>query len=287
MKPKVNIIGVNSVIGSNLYRHLMPSCMVNGTYFNTKLEPCNLFLDITNRASLMEVLPRFDCSIVILLSAIKDVKKCEENYEFAYRMNTKPVQDIIEIIQEKGLDIRFIYFSSDYVFEGSTGNYRHDSPLNPKTNYGRTKAAAERLLNTSKIDYKIIRTSAIMGPRAPFFSWLVEAIKKGEGIRLFKNVYFTPTPINFLSGVMEKVINDYYTDSLSVPAILHIVGEQRLSRFEFGTAMYDILQGTGRLIPEEKDLSGDIFQHDLSMEQSSYVKKLPNKSLFEYLKLIL
>ncbi|MCL1814837.1 MAG: sugar nucleotide-binding protein [Treponema sp.] len=287
MKPKVNIIGVEGFIGSYLYKDLQASCIINGTYFNHKTETANLYLDITKHDILQDVLSQFDDSIVILLSASKDVKKCEESYEFAYQINTQPVQSIIEIIEKNRLDIKFIFFSSDYVFEGTTGYYSVDSSLNPKTNYGRTKAAAEGLLKSSKIDFRIVRTSAVMGYGSPFFTWLTNAIKEGEDIELFDNVFFTPTPINFLSEIIMNVIADYNDSPLSVPSILHIVGECRLSRFEFAQSIASILQKNGHLLPIEKNLSIDTFQHDLSMEQSIYVKKLQKKCFHEYLELLL
>lgn len=287
MKPKVNIIGVNSVIGSYLYSALQTTCTINGTYFNHKIETGNIYLDITNYENLLDVLSQFDGSIVILLSACKDVKKCEENYDLSYRLNTQPVKDIVEIIEKNRYNIKFIFFSSDYVFEGTTGNYAPESLLNPKTNYGRTKAAAENLLMHSKIDNIIIRTSSVMGPRALFFTWLIKAIKNGEDIELFSNIYFSPTPINFLSEIMIKVINDYYYTPLNVPSIMHIVGERRLSRFELAREIYFILKGNGRLIPVIKDLANDTFQKDLSMKQSEYVKNIQNKIFIEYIKAFL
>jgi dTDP-4-dehydrorhamnose reductase len=286
-KMQAVIVGSNGVIGSYLYRKLTgkyPS--VCGSYCNnppidTGNSGNSIFLDITSRESLEKNFINFDGSVVLFLSALKDVRKCEENYENAYKYNTWPVRQIIDIITIHRLDIKFIYFSSDYVFEGTKGNYSPFDPLCPKTNYGRTKALSEQYLRDSCLNFKIIRTSAVMGRGSPFYTWLLNAIGNEERIEVFNNVYFTPTPINFLYEMVVNVMENYE----NIPdTVLHIVGEQRLSRFEFSKKMNNILNKKARLIPIEKDLSGDTFQHDLSMAQSLYVKNLQDKALFDYLK---
>ncbi|MDR2001927.1 MAG: sugar nucleotide-binding protein [Prevotella sp.] len=283
----INIVGANGVIGSYIYKRLLKAYgSVYGTYCNNlpidiNDSGNNIFLDITNRELLEKVFLSFDGSLVILLSSLKDVKKCEADYENACKINTWPIRQIIDLIKVNKLDIKLVYFSSDYVFEGTKGHYGPFDPLYPKTNYGRTKALAEQYLRESDLDYKIIRTSAVMGPRAPFYTWLLNAINNEDQIELFNNVYFTPTPINFLYDVILNIVGNYEKIS---DTILHIVGEKRLSRFEFAEKINSLFTKKARLIPIEKDLSIDTFQYDLSMIQSLYVKNLQNKTLFEYLK---
>jgi dTDP-4-dehydrorhamnose reductase len=277
---KVNIIGGNSIIGSFLYGQLKKYFIINGTYFNHQSEQCKFYLDITDRNSIEKTLPFFDDSTVIFLSALKNIKACEENYELAYKLNTIPIKYIIEIIQEQKLNIKLLFFSTDYVFEGNTGYYAPHSPINPKTNYGKTKAAAEQLLANSSLEFKIVRTSAVIGLQSPFFLWLKNAIEDEIEISLYNNVYFTPTPINFLSDMIINVIKNYKNVS---DRILHIVGEQRFSRYEFAEKINHLLKGNGKFVSVEKDLSDSTFQYDLSLVQSSCIKDMQKKGVTIYL----
>jgi dTDP-4-dehydrorhamnose reductase len=282
MKPYINIIGVHSAIGSYLYNDFQSRFIVNGSYRNHAQEAKNIYLDITNRALLETVLPQFNHSFVLLLSALKDVKKCEESYDLAYNINTKPIEDIIGIIEKEQLDIKLIYLSSDYVFDGINGNYSPDDLTNPQTNYGRTKLASESLLKKSKINYKIIRTSACLGPRMSFWEWLLDALRDGGRVELFSNVYFTPTPVNFLSDVLKDIIVNF--DNIPDP-VLHAAGPFRFSRFEFAQKIQSLLHTGAMLIPVENKFNDNIFQHDLSLKQSEYIKELANiNSLDEYLR---
>jgi dTDP-4-dehydrorhamnose reductase len=224
---------------------------------------------------------KFDGSTVLFLSSLKDVKKCEENYENAFKINTWSIAQTIDIIKTNKLDIRLIYFSSDYVFEGTKGNYCPLDSLNPKTNYGRTKALAEQHLQDSGLNFKIIRTSAVMGPRAPFYTWLLNAINNEDRIEVFNNVYFTPTPINFLYDMIVEVI-EHYDDV--VDNLLHIVGERRLSRLAFAEIVNTFFVKKAKLIPVEKDLSHDTFQPDLSMLQSNIIKNMQHRAFLDYMR---
>jgi dTDP-4-dehydrorhamnose reductase len=279
MNQLVNIIGANSAIGSYLYNEFKRYFEINGTYHTYRLAPENVYLDITNSSLLESVLLQFNNSTVIILSAVKDIKQCEEDYRYAMRINVQPVQNIIEIVEKKRLKIKLIFFSSDYVFEGTKGNYTVEDKQNPQTNYGRTKAAAERMLMFSNIEYKIIRISAVMGPRTTFFVWLLDVLKKCGMAELYSNIYFTPTPINFLALAVKEII---YNFDFLPDKILHVSGDQRLSRYDFAQKIQRLIHTNAKLIPVEKNI-GDNIQIDLSLVQSEYIRRLNTRSLDDYL----
>lgn len=277
----VNIIGVGGFIGSHLYRYLQPFFRVSGSYFTRRQENHNIFLDITDINSIREVLLKFNHSTIILLSGLKDVAECEENPRRAYQLNTLPVKEITEITEQEGLDIRLLYFSSDYVFDGRGGNYRPDSPLNPWTNYGRSKKEAEISLSQSRLDYKIIRTSSVMGQGSVFLGWLLEQLRREGEIPLFGNVMFTPTPVNFLCEMIAAIIRQYPQIN---ERILHVTGEKKCSRFEFGQQVQALChQSPAMLKSVDKDLSQGTFHADLSMLQSEFVRQNQTRAFHEYL----
>lgn len=281
----INIIGIDGFIGGHLFRHLrsINAFAVNGTYFDRQIDDANLYLDITDKSNLEDILKQFDHCTLILLSASKDVKKCEQDGAFAHRINTQPIKDIIDIITAFNLDIRFIFFSSDYVFDGQKGNYEPTSMLNPRTNYGKTKRDAEVLLSNSSISYKIIRTSAVMGIGSVFFDWLRDALMQNKDLELYTDVYFTPTPINFLCEVMAAVLVSY--DEIH-DMIIHIVGGSRFSRYQLAQLVQSLLpEHHARIVPAEcANNASLLFQRDLSMLQSDCVRKLQTQPFETYLK---
>lgn len=263
MKKKLAIIGASGFIG-----HHMSSFFSSTDSFDL-LTPAADKLDITNKKNWEDFLVNEKPDFLILLAGSKDVKKLEDDLEFAFAINTQPVIDIINIIEQYNLSTNFIFFSSDYVFDGKKGNYKVNDETFPKTNYGQSKLKAEHALLDSKINFKIVRTSAVMGEGGVFYEWLNSALKTKSEINMFANVYFTPTDIGFLNESILKLINNFNTIS---DRIIHIVGSKKLSRYEFAIELQKKINSKTKVIKDIADISHSTFCNDLSMEQSGFIK---------------
>src|SRR3954451_16649818 len=62
---------------------------------------------------------------------------------------------------------RLIHLSSDVVFRGDRGRYREDDAPDPVNEYGRSKAAAERVVRGAHPEALVVRTSLLYGRRDP------------------------------------------------------------------------------------------------------------------------
>lgn len=122
--------------------------------------------DITNedqvRSKLLEAKP----DLIISCAAYNNVDGAEgEGKELAYLLNRDAPRYIAEIAKE--LDVPFVQYSSDYVFDGMNPNgYVESDEPNPISEYAKSKAAGEKALSElhsigSKI--YIIRPSRIFG----------------------------------------------------------------------------------------------------------------------------
>lgn len=65
------------------------------------------------------------------------------------------------------IGIRFIYMSSDYVFDGTEGDYSEDSIPNPVNFYGLTKYAGE-VVTLTRPDTLVVRAPFRYGPPWPY-----------------------------------------------------------------------------------------------------------------------
>lgn len=260
---KIAIIGASGFIGHHMSR-----------FFQKKdefdlLTPDKEILDITNIEDWCSFLINNKPDYMILLAGSKDVKKLEENYDFAYGINTQPVKNIISVIEQNKLSTKLIFFSSDYVFDGKKGDYKVSDETFPKTNYGKSKLEAEQALLNSNIHFKIIRTSAVMGEGGVFYEWLKNTLLTGNEINMFDNVYFTPTPVEFLNESILKIVHNF--DNIS-DKIIHVVGNKKLSRYEFGLELKKELNSKTEIRKDCADISHSTFCNDLSMEQSDFIK---------------
>jgi len=85
-----------------------------------------------------------------------------------------------------GTGARFVYFSTDYVFDGGAGPYTEESPVNPLSAYGRVKYEAEQALAAELGDRVLtLRTSWVFGPERQgknFAYQLVRTLAAGKDL---------------------------------------------------------------------------------------------------------
>tara|TARA_Y100000816_G_scaffold192910_1_gene140718 strand:+ start:2328 stop:3041 length:714 start_codon:yes stop_codon:yes gene_type:complete len=104
--------------------------------------PKKNFFDILNQKNLKKYLKRTKADIVVHLAGLsrpmsiheKDIKKSIE-------LNIIGTANITKVCYE--LDIKLIYFSTNYVYPGTVGNYSEDDNLFPVNNYAWSKLGGE------------------------------------------------------------------------------------------------------------------------------------------------
>lgn len=277
---KVLVVGASSFIGHRLYGHLRddPQLEVVGTYFEHRKDARFLHLDITNPNELERVLAEVRPAAVYWVAGSKNLKKCEEDPEYARRINTDPVTELLRVLTQLALRPHVVFVSTDYVFDGERGRYGETDVPRPKTQYGQSNLLAEQCLQASRFDCSIVRTSAVMGRHGTFFDWLTQAMRQNQSIDLFADVYFSPTPIGRLLECFRRIVVQRRL------GVLHVCGNQRLSRYEFAVALKPMRSGfIARLVPASADASQPLFQRDLSLVPSGVCQPFENLSIFEEL----
>lgn len=285
---KILILGASGFLGRNIYSFLKNGVNLNqsfdirGTYYKNNFYQNFQYLNLYNKEDVRSYLLKYEPDLIIFLAGNKNVKQCEEDFKEAFEVNVVPLLNIIDVLEQNLFNTKILYISSDYVFDGRKGNNKDIDSPNPSTNYGRLKFICENLLSYSRLDYKVIRTAAVMGKGGVFFDWLVNALSNGKEVKLFNNTYFSPTPIQLLNESLLKLI--YCWDEIN-KSIVHIVSENKFSRYEFGLMMADLLNIDRKLIRAERlNFQESIFQADLSLEVSDFFKAKDSKPIQWYLK---
>ena len=265
----VSLIGVSSFVGSRLFTTLKRvlskhgNYYITGTYFSRQPAIADTeHLNLAKPDCLRDYILRHRPAILILVAGSKDVARCESDPDYAYRLNTAPVEILCDCIAQNKLDTRFLYISSDYVFGGAVGGYKAGDPPSPNTNYGRSKASAERRLLCTDVNGIVIRTSAVMAHHGGFLGWLIHSLQNIDMVKLLDNSLFTPTPIELLADCMSHII---FTKMDRNDRIFHACGSIRMSRYEFGVLVSELLTELGmggencklerELLPRSRDLS--------------------------------
>ncbi len=124
-------------------------------------------LDITDLAAVMAATLGFD--VIINAAAYTKVDDAETNEDAAYSINAVGPHNLALAAAAHGT--KLVQISTDYVFDGSaTAPYGEDTPTDPISAYGRTKAAGEAfVLATHPTGSYIVRTAWLYGEHGPNF----------------------------------------------------------------------------------------------------------------------
>lgn len=119
-------------------------------------------MDLMDNTAIRSVIMNLKPEAIIHCAAHTAVDKAEEEVEVCYQINAESVKVIAECAKE--LDIKLIYISTDYVFDGTKeGEYTETDIPNPINVYGASKLKGEQYVQDLLEKYYIVRISWVFG----------------------------------------------------------------------------------------------------------------------------
>jgi len=177
---------------------------------------------------LITVLSEISPHLVVNTAAATNVEYCELHPEIAFEVNVYFAEQLACACNY--LMIPLVHLSSDHLFDGLFPFADEDTAPHPVNVYAQTKADAEnRILNACE-NSLVIRTNFYgWGPRYrhSFTDEIINILQKGHVYAAFSDVYFTPILISDLVSAIQALLD------LGAIGIFHVVGDQRLSKYDF------------------------------------------------------
>ncbi|MBI2664073.1 SDR family oxidoreductase [Candidatus Woesearchaeota archaeon] len=265
------VTGGSGVVGSFLAKHLAADNKVTAAHLTAPAGSNSIQLDLTNHEKTLEAVNKINPDVIVHAAGIKDVKLCEQNPELARQKNVVTTANLAEAASQNNSFL--IYVSSDYVFEGSEGMYREDSPANPWTAYGRTKLQGEQAVKKLCRRYAVCRTSGIYCSHPDnIFTFIYDKLKNNEADSYFTDVYNSATNLSNFADMISRVIELNKTDAY------HLAGSERISRCEFAVKIADTFKRSRALVRPvelgEEKRRQQFRPRDLSLDISRSQKKL-------------
>lgn len=224
--------------------------------------------------------------IVIHTAGLTNVEECEANPELAQLVNVKLSENVANACMK--LDICHVHISTDHLFSGDKKFVTEEEPVSPLNIYAQTKAEAEeRVLNINP-EVLVIRTNFYgWGPsyRQSFSDFIYTGLSKGNSPTLYQDAFYTP----ILAGELARTTHDLI--DRDAKGIFHVVGDERLSKYEFGLKIASHFQFDNNLInpgflAEQSSTVNRPFDMSLSNKKTCQLLGRPLGGVDDHLQLL-
>ena len=134
-------------------------------------------MDITDAEAVDRVITEADVEAVIHCAAYTAVDAAEDNLELCRKVNATGTENIAKVC--KKLDLKMVYISTDYVFDGEGERpWEPDDRRDPLNAYGIGKYEGELAVEENREKYFIIRIAWVFGVNGKNF--IKTMLKLGE-----------------------------------------------------------------------------------------------------------
>ncbi len=276
---KVFISGASGLVGGNCLKHFKEmgwnvigshlSFPTNETVFYNTLEPAHPEnFDVET----------FQPEVIVHCGALTHVDYCEANPEESYEKTVQSTKNLIALAQK--CKARFVFISTDYVFDGENGPYREDAPVNPLSVYARHKLEAEQLSLKEISDTLVLRVTNVYGNEIRnknFVARIIEQCKEGKklSLKLPYDQFASPANAWDIARVMYLLLKDGKT------GIYHISGSDYMNRVElalrvisyFPDAEYELIPQSTRELnqPAARPLLGGFVKAKFAAEYPEFL----------------
>ncbi len=209
-------------------------------------------LDISNRENVLKVFEQNKPDAVINCAAYTNVDGAETDQEISYRANALGVENLA--LASKKLDCAFVTISTDYVFDGTKGDFytQRDTP-NPQGLYAKHKLEGERKAQNAYARSIIVRTGWIYGEGGTnFLSVMHKFLAEGKGINAISDSFGTPTYSEDLAKRLRELV------ILDLPCIYHV------SNTGNGVSFSGFAKEICKILEVDKNTVNEVSDRDLN-----------------------
>lgn len=222
------VIGASGQVGAALLRALAARGHdAVGTYSQHRAADLSP-LDVTDRAAVERMVEAARADWVLCPAGLTHVDYCEEHPAEAFAINRDGPLHAARAAQRSGAG--FVFYSTEYIFDGDHGPYAEDDPARPLSVYGQSKWEGERAILAEIARALVVRTTVVYGPdrqEKNFVYQLLRNCRSGQAMRIPKDQISSPTYSEDLARASVELCER------DLRGAFHLAGDGVLDRLAF------------------------------------------------------
>jgi dTDP-4-dehydrorhamnose reductase len=218
---KIALTGADGLVGSRIVE------LLNQDFEFIPLPQTSM--DITNKEQVESELKNLDFDIFFHLAAYTNVAGAETNKDLTFKINRDGTRNVFEAVMQK--QKKFVYVSTDFVFDGAKPPYDEDSQPNPISTYALSKYEGEKIVNPpAGGQAMIVRIAypyrAKFELKKDFFRTFKSYLENKKPLSMITDSLMTPTFIDDIAFGIKYLFNNYTSE------LFHLVGNDSLSPYD-------------------------------------------------------
>lgn len=240
--PKATLLvtGASGFLGWNLCQQAAQQWRVVGTYgahpvaiAGVEMRP----VDLMDEGAIAALVEAVRPAAVVHLAAQSSPNICQRSPEVSQRVNVDAAALLAKLCADRAIPL--IFTSTDLVFDGRRSPYQEDDPVNPINVYGEQKALAEEKILSLYPQAAVCRMPLMFGEAGPvaksFLQWMLETLRSRQELALFTDEFRTPVSGTAAAQGLLMALQQ------GVSGRLHLGGPERISRYEFGQCLAEVM----------------------------------------------
>lgn len=268
------IVGAGGMIGSSLASSFKSDTekVIKADVWKGDADGDSIFLDLASDSSAW-ILPQ-RIKTAYICAGITKLDACRNDPDGSFRVNVEGTLKLIEMMIDRGAFV--VFLSSNQVYDGTIPHVSAEEPHSPLCEYGRQKAAVEKVLMQIPEHAAIVRLSKVIGPNSIFSLWAKNLISN-QAIYPFTDMVVSPVDLNTVISVLKAV------GKFQLGGIWQISGEQDISYCEAAYWGGNILEVDIRIIQpcsiNDVEIDLEVNPPNTTMDTSRIVEELCIKTI--------
>ena len=182
--------------------------------------------DVTEFSGNDRIFKDFLPEVVIHTASIGSPDFAERNQELTWRINVEGTENILSLCRK--YNSRFIYISSNGIYDGEHAPYGEEDVARPINYYGVVKLEGEKRTLASGVVSAIVRPILLYGwnhsfERPNIVTMALEKLSRGEAIEVYEDVVSNPLYVeDCANGILRIIERGRY-------GIFNLAGKDRVS----------------------------------------------------------